>query len=142
MWVKIAESYNDMTFNILTNRYPQVHSDFDRAIDISYDAVVPSIGKMTVEKAKSKFMDMKNQAFIIKAKSEESGGGDGSREADQDDFVVDDGEIQVGGSDIAKRLGGIGTHVAYFYKFMEENGLKAVAYQQLWVVTLDSPLTN
>ena len=76
-------------------------------------------------------MDMKNQAFIIKAKSEESGGGDGSREADQDDFVVDDGEIQVGGSDIAKRLGGIGTHVAYFYKFMEENGLKAVAYQQL-----------
>ena len=41
------------------------------------------------------------------------------------------GEIQVGGSDIAKRLGGIGTHVAYFYKFMEENGLEAVAYQQL-----------
>ena len=90
VWVKIAESYNDTTFNISANRYPQVHSDFDRAIDISYDAVVPSMGKMTAEKAKSKFMEMKNQASIIKAKAEESGGGDGSKEADQDDFVVDD----------------------------------------------------
>jgi hypothetical protein len=90
------------------------------------------MGEMTPEKAKSKFMEMKNQATIVKTNSEQSGRGDGSRNEDQIDFAREDGDIPVGsvtGSHYS--TGTFGVHTVYCLEFTEENGIGNQTLQQL-----------
>jgi hypothetical protein len=130
-WSLITGTYNADTFNLTASDYRNMHPDLGDILDISYKTVVEVMGKITPEKAKSKYTEMKNSGTIVKARFEASRRGDGSYDPTGRDFADDNHDVPVGGDGswvACLRTGGL--HVLYFIKYVQEHGVEAQAYQK------------
>ena len=76
-WNMISNTFNSKSFQPTSHIYTDSHRNLAEALDISYEGVVPVMGKLDKEKAKSKFMGMKHLVLIVKARYDKSGNGDG-----------------------------------------------------------------
>ena len=117
-WGMSAGTWNSQAFGPACNVYHNSHPDLAKPLDISYQAVVVKMGELTAEKAKDKFMEMKNAASIVVARHRLSGGGDGQRASEERDFQRDenDAPIITMENNYSGNLKSFGTHVLYFLK--------------------------
>ena len=125
-WSLIAGRFNADTFNLTASKYENMHPDLGVVLDISYKTVVEVMGKITPEKAKRKYAEMKNADTIIKARFKASGHGDGSYNPTGRDFEDDNHDVLVGGDGswpACLRTGG--SHILYFIQYVQEHGVEA-----------------
>jgi hypothetical protein len=76
-----AEVYNDPGFNPVTNKYPSLHSDFSDHI-ILWAKNAP---KVSPQKIREKWSDVRGKLVIIVKKYEQSGNGEGNKLANDAD---------------------------------------------------------
>ena len=105
IWDTIAEKFNDNEYNPSSDIYENLCDDFKESIDLSYDIVVANgTGNVDSNKVYSKYMETRSQMNDFISKFERSGQGAGDHR----------------GVDF---LGTSGTHVLYWKRKAEENGI-------------------
>lgn len=57
-WLLISDKWNDPEFNLNTDRYPELHVEFENDIDIGFSNV-EDMGHKSPDKAKSKYLKIK-----------------------------------------------------------------------------------
>ena len=132
-WNMIATTFNNRTFRPTSNIYSDSHPDLAKSLDISYEAVVVKMGKLTGEKAKDKFMEMKNQGSVVVANYGRSGGGDGQRSNEERDFQQgnNDAPIVTMERNYSNCLKTYGTQVLYFLKHIVLHEVVAHSMQEI-----------
>jgi hypothetical protein len=131
-WDMIANTFNSKRFQPTSKIYTESHPDLAEPVDISYESVVAVMGELDGEKAKSKFMGMKNLGSIVIARYDKSGNGDGKVAEEERDFSRgEDDVLELSDNDYTNNLLGFGTHVLYFIKHILLHGIVAQAIQQL-----------
>jgi len=132
-WDMISHTFNSKNFQPTSHIYTDSHRDLTEALDISYEGVVAVMSDLDEEKAKSKFMGMKNLASIVKARYNKSGNGDGKVAEEERDFSRGEGDdvLELADNNYSNNLLGFGTHILYFIKHIMLHGIVVQAIQQL-----------
>ena len=131
-WEMIASLYNDPNFSPKSTKYPGLHADFAKEIDLSFDSV-KDMSLLDADKAKLKFNQLKNMLVTVKGDWEKSGNGDGCvkiEEGDDESSTYDKLEV-IDGEDKKNFLRGKSPAVLYLWQKVEEADLMNSVTQML-----------
>ena len=131
-WELISKYFNSESFNPKSTKYPELHEEFKEELDLSFNKV-KEMGELDHEKAKSKFVLMKNYLIFVKMNYEKSGNGDGCLDLDDDSSTE---EIfkqlkVIDGKDKKIFLQGRPPYTLYFWMKVDESNLMETVTQQL-----------
>jgi hypothetical protein len=114
-----AELYNDDNLDLVTNKYPMLHKDFEDHIFLFGSTAI----NVTPQKLKEKWKDVRGKLSIIKNNYDQSGNGAGDCHGNDPDHGPVEELTLTNNTDRKNFLGGNKPHLLYLWQILEDNAL-------------------